>query len=56
MNTIKGEGVPDFVLLDQLTEDALLDNIRLRYKKDIVYVSSSEELKRANDPDNKPFI
>lgn len=38
MNREKGEGVPDFVLMDKLTEDALMDNLKLRYSKDKVYV------------------
>ena len=42
MNIVKGEGVPDFVLLEQLTEDAMYQNIKIRYDKDIIYVSQSE--------------
>jgi myosin heavy subunit len=33
----KDEGVPDFVLLDQLTEEALYANLVLRYKKKQIY-------------------
>lgn len=33
----EGEGVPDFVLLDELTEDALYKNLHLRYKKNQIY-------------------
>jgi len=33
----KGSGVPDFVLLDILSEDALLENIRIRFKNDDIY-------------------
>ena len=35
---LKGEGVPDFVLLDTISEDAVMDNIRKRYRADIIYV------------------
>ena len=34
----KGEGVPDFVLLETLSEEALLENLRVRYDKRIIYV------------------
>lgn len=34
----RGEGVPDFVLMDALTEDALFHNLKLRYGKDKIYV------------------
>jgi myosin heavy subunit len=33
----EGEGVPDFVLMDKLTEDALYANLHTRYKKDQIY-------------------
>jgi myosin heavy subunit len=33
----EGEGVPDFVLMDKLTEDALYANLLTRYKKDQIY-------------------
>jgi myosin heavy subunit len=33
----EGEGVPDFVLLEELTEDALYKNLALRYKKNQIY-------------------
>jgi len=32
-----GEGVPDLVLLDTLSEDALYANLQLRYKKKQIY-------------------
>jgi myosin-1 len=32
-----GEGVPDFVLMEHLTEDATWQNIKLRFEKDIIY-------------------
>jgi hypothetical protein len=35
---VKGEGVPDFVLLDQITEDAMMENIKTRFKADRIYV------------------
>lgn len=34
---VKGEGVPDFVLMDTLTEDAMMDNIRVRFRADRIY-------------------
>lgn len=34
----KGEGVPDFILMEQLTEQALLDNLKIRYDKRVIYV------------------
>ena len=36
---VKGEGVPDFVLMDQITEEAVMQNIRERFKADRIYVS-----------------
>ncbi len=35
---VKGEGVPDFVLLDNLTEDAIMENIKIRFRADRIYV------------------
>jgi len=37
MDLKKGLGVPDFVLLDTLSEDAMLDNIKIRFKSDEIY-------------------
>jgi len=37
MNREKGEGVPDFVLMDVISEDALMQNIKLRYQTDNIY-------------------
>ena len=34
---VKGEGVPDFVLMDQLTEDAMWQNISIRFPIDRIY-------------------
>jgi hypothetical protein len=34
----KGEGVPDLVLLDTISEDAVVENLRVRYDKKIIYV------------------
>eukprot|EP01119_Soliformovum_irregulare_P017879 TRINITY_DN5376_c0_g2_i2.p1 TRINITY_DN5376_c0_g2~~TRINITY_DN5376_c0_g2_i2.p1 ORF type:complete len:1039 (+),score=347.18 TRINITY_DN5376_c0_g2_i2:84-3200(+) len=42
MNREKGEGVPDFVLMDTISEDAFMDNLRLRYKKDRIYTYIGE--------------
>jgi myosin-1 len=33
----EGEGVPDFVLLDTLSEQAVFENMLTRYKKDQIY-------------------
>ena len=38
MNRVKGEGVPDFVLLETISEDAMMENISTRYKADQIYV------------------
>eukprot|EP01114_Cavostelium_apophysatum_P002744 TRINITY_DN1242_c0_g1_i2.p1 TRINITY_DN1242_c0_g1~~TRINITY_DN1242_c0_g1_i2.p1 ORF type:complete len:315 (+),score=54.86 TRINITY_DN1242_c0_g1_i2:280-1224(+) len=37
MNRVKGEGVPDFVLMDTLSEDAMLENTKQRFKTDNIY-------------------
>ncbi|PRP88238.1 myosin IE [Planoprotostelium fungivorum] len=43
MNLDKTQGgVPDFVLMDQLTEDAMVDNIVGRFKKDNIYTFIGE--------------
>ena len=34
----KGEGVPDFILLETISEDAVVDNLRTRYGKNLIYV------------------
>jgi myosin heavy subunit len=34
---VKGEGVPDFVLMDQLTEDAMYSNMQIRFPIDRIY-------------------
>ncbi len=39
MNIVKGQGVPDFVLLDELTENATYENLKLRFTQDQIYVS-----------------
>ena len=39
MDLKKGEGVGDFVLLDQLTEDAFMENLKVRYSKSLIYVT-----------------
>jgi hypothetical protein len=41
-----GEGVPDFVLMEHLTEDATFQNIKIRFNKDIIYVSSTGLISR----------
>lgn len=35
------EGVPDMTLMPQITEVAINDNLKRRYKHDLVYVSFS---------------
>lgn len=37
----KGEGVPDFILLETISEDAVVENLRTRYAKNIIYVRST---------------
>lgn len=39
MNIVKGQGVPDFVLLEELTENATYENLKLRFTQDQIYVS-----------------
>lgn len=34
-----GPGVPDMTMMPQITEQAINDNLRRRYKHDLVYVS-----------------
>ena len=34
-------GVSDMVLLDPLTEDSLVENLRMRFKKEKIYVGSN---------------
>lgn len=36
----EGAGHPDAVLLAPLSEDTFLHNLHVRYKRDIIYVSS----------------
>jgi len=38
----KDAGVPDFVLMDTISEEALMDNLKLRYKKDVIYTYIGE--------------
>lgn len=45
---VQGEGVPDFILLSELTEDALYANLKLRYDKDLIYTYIGA---RARSPD-----
>eukprot|EP01133_Synstelium_polycarpum_P014572 gene14572-17226_t len=60
----KGEGVPDFVLLDQITENAFVENLITRHKSDNIYtyigdvVISSNPFKKLNiynDSDIKAY-
>ena len=44
MEVREGEGVPDFVLLEELTEQAVYDNIKIRYNKDLIYVRQGRYL------------
>ena len=41
MNIVKGQGVPDFVLLDELTENATYENLKTRFNQDQIYVSNN---------------
>jgi hypothetical protein len=38
MNINRAEGVPDFVLLEQITEEAFYDNLKLRFGLNHIYV------------------
>ena len=48
-------GVSDMILLDPLTEDELLDNLRERYLNGQVYVSISFEDAKLNVTNSKSF-
>lgn len=39
-------GIQDFVLLDETTELAFLNNLKKRFSKDLIYVSLEEEKKQ----------
>lgn len=38
MNLNRAEGVPDFVLLEEVTEAAFYDNLKLRFSQNNIYV------------------
>lgn len=38
MNINRAEGVPDFVLLEEVTEAAFYDNLKLRFQLNHIYV------------------
>lgn len=40
------EGVDDMILLGDLKESAILHNLHMRYKKDIIYVNRIDEKKQ----------
>lgn len=46
MNIVKGQGVPDFVLLDELTENATYENLKIRFNQDQIYVSITAVLRK----------
>jgi len=48
MNREKGEGVPDFVLMNEISEDALMENLKLRYSKDRIYTYIGEVVVAVN--------
>lgn len=50
MAEAEGAGQPDAVLLAPLSEDTFLHNLHVRYKRDIIYVSSARPLPRAARP------
>ena len=41
----EGEGVPDFVLMSELTENALYENLALRFEKKQIYTYIGGKLK-----------
>ena len=38
MEIVKGEGVPDSVLLEDISENGFVNNQRIRYDKRLIYV------------------
>eukprot|EP00013_Stygamoeba_regulata_P029147 CAMPEP_0177657900 /NCGR_PEP_ID=MMETSP0447-20121125/16485_1 /TAXON_ID=0 /ORGANISM="Stygamoeba regulata, Strain BSH-02190019" /LENGTH=1046 /DNA_ID=CAMNT_0019162393 /DNA_START=15 /DNA_END=3155 /DNA_ORIENTATION=- len=60
-NVVRGEGVPDFVLMDKLDEDAVWNNTKLRYGKERIYTFIGEVVVSVNpyrkfDIYGKPYI
>jgi myosin heavy subunit len=40
MEIVKGEGVPDSVLLEDISENGFVKNLQIRYDKKLIYVIS----------------
>lgn len=48
MNIVKGQGMPDFVMLDKLDENSFLANIRERFNKKQIYTYIGEQIVAMN--------
>ena len=56
MTEFDGVGVPDFVLLDQLTAGAFLDNLRMRFRGGKIYTYIGEVVVSINPYRNMDAI
>ncbi|XP_065896691.1 unconventional myosin-Id-like [Dysidea avara] len=56
MTEFDGVGVPDFVLLDQLTKEAFLDNLRMRFRGGKIYTYIGEVVVSVNPYRNMDAI
>ena len=56
MTEFDGVGVPDFVLLDQLTIEAFLDNLRMRFRGGKIYTYIGEVVVSVNPYRNMDAI
>jgi myosin-1 len=55
MNIVKGQGVPDFVLLDELTENATYENLKIRFNQDQIYTYIGDVVVSVNPYKNVPI-
>lgn len=48
MNIVAGQGMPDFVMLDTITEDSFMKNLALRFDKKQIYTYIGEQIVAMN--------
>lgn len=48
MNIVAGQGMPDFVMLDTVSEDAFMENLTLRFQKQQIYTYIGEQVVSMN--------